>query len=201
MKFMEKMRQSFAGGASVAHQEQKASATAGLAPGHLGGSSAWLSLGAPSWGPRSYAGLTQAGYVQNVVAHRAVKLVAECAASVPVIALQNGRRVERHPLLFLLQQPNPMMGVQDLLEQIYTHLLLAGNAYVERVDGPSGRAVELYALRPDRMRAITRAARSGKWASSRAEEQLRKSPVPRSSKKTSACLLRVFPRGGRAAGG
>ena len=59
-----------------------------------------------------------------------------------------------HPLLSLLARPNPLQSGPGLIEAAVGHLLIAGNAFVEAV-APKGRPpVELYALRPDRMRIV-----------------------------------------------
>ena len=62
-----------------------------------------------------------------------------------------------HPLLDLLARPNPRQDGAAFLEAVSSHLLLAGNAYIEAVgiDGESAAKVrELYALRPDRMKVV-----------------------------------------------
>ncbi len=43
--------------------------------------------GRARWTPRDYAALTREGYLKNAVVHRAVRLVAENAASVCLAAL------------------------------------------------------------------------------------------------------------------
>ncbi|MFQ5347358.1 MAG: phage portal protein [Rhodothalassiaceae bacterium] len=116
-----------------------------------GYAAAWLAFDGARWSERSYHRLVEEGYGKNVIAQRSVRLVAECAASVPFHVIEGGRRLEAHPLADLLAAPNPMSSGRELLERIYAFLLLAGNAYVERVDGPDGRPLELHVLRPDRI--------------------------------------------------
>lgn len=120
---------------------------------------AWLvaleNNGRARWTPRDYAALAREGYMANAVVHRAVKLVAENAASCSFLLYQGAAELDRHPLLDLLARPNPRQDGAALFEAVYSYLLLAGNAYLEAValDG-SGPVRELYALRPDRMRLI-----------------------------------------------
>ena len=74
-----------------------------------------------------------------------------------VPAYEGAAERERHPLLDLIARPNPRQDGAALFEALYSHLLLAGNAYLEAVtlDGERGRQVrELYALRPDRMKVV-----------------------------------------------
>lgn len=128
--------------------EQKASRTARLI--------AIESAGRARWTPRDYAALAREGFMQNAVVHRAVKLVAENAASLVFLVTEGAQVRDTHPLLDLLMRPNPRQDGPALLEAVYAHLLLAGNAYIEAVsaDGQGGAPRELYALRPDRMRVV-----------------------------------------------
>jgi HK97 family phage portal protein len=135
--------------------ETKASRTARLI--------ALESPGRARWTPRDYAALAREGYLANAVVHRAVKLVAENAASCSFLLYEGPAEREHHPLLDLLARPNPRQDGAALFESLYAYLLLAGNAYVEAVtlgggndrnsNGP-GEVRELYCLRPDRMRDI-----------------------------------------------
>ncbi|PQA87236.1 phage portal protein [Hyphococcus luteus] len=117
-------------------------------------------LGAPQWTPRDYASLARAGYERNVIAYRCVRLVAEAAASAPLRVTEAGAVMTEHPLLSLLAKPNPEQSGAELFESFYGFLQTAGNAYLEAV-ALDGSPRELYALRPDRMKA--RPGKSG-WA-------------------------------------
>src|SRR3954470_5264467 len=109
--------------------------------------------GRPVWTPRDYAALAREGFQRNPVVHRAVRLVAEAAAALPLSLAEGGRLVEPHPLTALLARPNPREGGARFLESLYGHLLVSGNAYVEAV-AIDGAPRELYALRADRMRVV-----------------------------------------------
>jgi HK97 family phage portal protein len=125
--------------------ETKASRTGALIAVH--------SAGRPVWTARNYAALARAGYMKNPVVYRAVKMVAEAAASAPLLLYDGAAELSEHPLLDLLRAPNPRQGGAELVEAVCGHLLLAGNAYVEAVT-VEGRVRELYALRPDRMSVV-----------------------------------------------
>jgi phage portal protein BeeE len=45
---------------------------------------AWASGGQPVWTPRDYASLAREGFAQNPVDYRAVRMISEAAASVPL---------------------------------------------------------------------------------------------------------------------
>jgi HK97 family phage portal protein len=125
--------------------EAKASRTARLI--------ALESPGRPRWTPRDYAALALERYIGNAIVHRAVKLVAENAASCAFLLYEGTAERDRHPLLDLLTRPNPRQDGAALFEALHAYLLLAGNAYLEAVI-VEGTVRELYCLRPDRMRVV-----------------------------------------------
>ncbi|MGX1099971.1 phage portal protein [Amorphus sp. MBR-141] len=110
-------------------------------------------LGRPVWTPRDYGALAREGFGRNPVVYRCVRMIAEAAASVPVLLYRGEAEIERHPLTDLLARPNGGQAGTGLLEAVYGHLLVAGNAYLEAVS-VEGRVRELFALRPDRMRVL-----------------------------------------------
>ncbi len=117
---------------------------------------AWSQVGKPKWTPRRYESLAEEGFRKNVVAYRCVMQIATSAAAVPWLLYDDsGTEIDRHPLLDLLRHPNPLQDGMAFLENIYANLQIAGNAYVEAVPSRDGqRPVELYALRPDRMKVV-----------------------------------------------
>lgn len=115
---------------------------------------AFQGAGRAVWSPRDVVSLTRLGFQGNPVGFRAVKLIAEAAAALPLVLQDCERRYESHPVLDLIRRPNPVQGKSELLEAVYGQLLLSGNAYVEAVPG-SGRApVELHVLRSDRISLV-----------------------------------------------
>ncbi len=109
--------------------------------------------GRPRWTPRDYAALAREGYAQNAIVYRAVRLVAESVGSVAFVLYEGAAELNAHPLIDLIARPNPRQDGAAFLESLTSHLLLAGNAYVEAVSAGAG-VRELYALRPDRMKVV-----------------------------------------------
>ncbi|MEQ9518789.1 MAG: phage portal protein [Parvibaculum sp.] len=126
--------------------ETKASRTAALI--------AFSSPGQPIWTPRDYHALSREGYEQNPVAFRAIRMVAEAAASIPWLLYERDAELTEHPLLTLLRAPNPMESGVSLMEACYGHMQVSGNAYLEAVEA-GNTTRELYVLRPDRMKIVT----------------------------------------------
>ncbi len=69
----------------------------------------------------------------NAIVYRAVKLVAENVGGCALLVEEGAETRDRHPLLDLIARPNPRQDGAQFLESVATHLLLAGNAYVEAV--------------------------------------------------------------------
>lgn len=110
----------------------------------------------------NYASLAKEGYMTNSVVFACVREIAGAAASVPWRVFQNKPDGDRealtdHPLLQLLDRPNPFQGRFELIENLTAFLYLSGNAYLESVGpananhGQTKPPTELYVLRPDRM--------------------------------------------------
>jgi HK97 family phage portal protein len=129
--------------------ETKSSRTAALIALEAGGRARWT--------PRDYAALAREGYQANAIVYRAVRLVAEAVGGVTWLLFDGDAEQAAHPLLDLLARPNPRQDGAALIEAVTSHLLLAGNAYIEAVSLETQGASEvreLYALRPDRMKLV-----------------------------------------------
>ena len=114
---------------------------------------ALASMGRVSWTPRDTASLTRAGFAENPIGFRSVKLIAEAAAALPLACQDCERRYETHPVLRLLGRPNETQGRAELMEALYGQLLLTGDGYLEAV-GEEGLPAELHVLRSDRMSVL-----------------------------------------------
>lgn len=114
---------------------------------------AFESGGRARWTPRDYAALAREGYLANAVVHRAIRLIAENAASCGFLLYEGAAERDTHPLMQLLTQPNARQDGGSFFETLYAHMLLSGNAYVEAV-ALDDQVRELYVLRPDRMKVV-----------------------------------------------
>jgi HK97 family phage portal protein len=106
------------------------------------------------WSPRDTLSLTKTGFQNNPVGFRAIKLIAEAAAALPLVLQDADRRYDLHPLLDLMRRPNGAQGRAEFLEAVYGFLLLSGNAYLEAVPGSERLPGELHVLRSDRMALV-----------------------------------------------
>lgn len=115
--------------------------------------------GSAVWSGRNYLKFAEEAYRRNVVAHRAITLIARGAASVPIRTFErmtdgSRRRIVDPVLRQLLSQPNPLHSGQSFFEHLYSYRLIGGNAFIQSL-GPMGEAPrELHLLRPDRVQII-----------------------------------------------
>ena len=114
---------------------------------------AWAGSSRVAWSPRDSVSLTRAGFLANPVGFRAVRMIAEAAAALPLVLQDRERRHHMHPVLSLLARPNAAQGRAELLEALFGQILLTGNGYVEAV-GDEGLPAELHVLRSDRVEVI-----------------------------------------------
>ena len=94
--------------------------------------------------PYEYNNCVQRGYLENPVAHRAVRLLSEGIGGAPLMPVD--------PKLAALVQATS--AGQSLLETVTSQLLLHGNAYIQIMKDADGFPVELFALRPERVALV-----------------------------------------------
>lgn len=121
---------------------------------------ALFNQGAPVLTNRNSAAFAEEGYRRNVVAFLAINAVAAAVASVPLKAFRSAgadaQEATEHPLLTLLNKPNPTQARAEFIEAVIGYLLIGGNSYIEAV-GPERRGAtptELWVLRSDRMTVV-----------------------------------------------
>lgn len=90
------------------------------------------------------------GYQQNAIVFRCVNEIANGAAAIRFRVYQGDVELESHPLIDLLDRPNPMQAGVEYFQALYSYLLLAGNSYAVSSD-VNEIPTELYLLRPDRI--------------------------------------------------
>ena len=95
----------------------------------------------PDRGPFDYERAIARSFVENPVAQRAVRIVAEGVGSAPLNSSDAA-------LTALVQADS---AGQSLVETLAMHLLLHGNAFVQIMKDGSGHPIELFALRPERV--------------------------------------------------
>lgn len=112
-----------------------------------------INPGQAVWSPRNYESFAKEAYGKNVVAYQAINRIADAIASVKMGVYRGETELVDHPLIVLLERPNPLQSYSDYVRAKISFLMIAGNGYEERF--MVGREVkELYQLRPDRMKIV-----------------------------------------------
>ena len=110
----------------------------------------------PVWTETNLKNLAEAGFQNCMTVFACVNKIAKAAGGIPWILFQkpksrDGKKVEyfSHPLLNLLERPNPQMGQSAFIEGLIGFYKIAGNSYALSV-GPKGtkKPKELHWLYP-----------------------------------------------------
>ena len=99
----------------------------------------------------NYDNYAEDGYSQNAIVYRCVNEIANGAASISWQAYQGDMELDEHPILSLLNRPNPMQAGVEYFQSLYSYLLISGNSYAQMSE-VAGVPRELYLLRPDRVK-------------------------------------------------
>lgn len=123
-----------------------------------------VGMGAARWLSRSYRTLAIEGFETNPVVFACVTKLARAIASVDLQLYDYTRqgklrRIDRHEILDLLNDPNPMWSGRQFREKLATQYLIGGNAYLAANKGDSSPPSELWLLPPQ---AVTVDAASGR---------------------------------------
>tara|TARA_Y100000114_G_scaffold155622_1_gene180276 strand:+ start:1216 stop:3573 length:2358 start_codon:yes stop_codon:yes gene_type:complete len=100
----------------------------------------------------SYIDFAQEGYTENAVVYKCVNEIANGASSVDFKLFDENIQIDNHPILNLLNRPNPLQAGNEFFQSLYSFLLLSGNSYVLRTGPENGEPKELHLLRPDRVK-------------------------------------------------
>ena len=109
-------------------------------------------LSSPNWTPpASYEKIAKEAYINNAVAFRCIDLISRCATALPYQIRVRDEQMEKHDVEVLLTSPNLAQSNSSLMKELYTYLMLAGNAYLYLLM-VNGKPEEIHILRPDRVK-------------------------------------------------
>lgn len=103
-------------------------------------------------GKVDYHDLATDGYKNNAIVYRCINEISTGAASVKLCVYDGYEKLDDHPLVYLLERPNPLQAGIEYFQEVYTNLLIAGNAYELMIESSDEMPKELYSLRPDRIK-------------------------------------------------
>ena len=99
-----------------------------------------------------YDQLSEEGYTENAIVKKCIDLIANNASRVKINLFRGDQEVDDHPLKDLLYSPNPTQGQVEFFASLYSYLLISGNSYILESGAENAPPIELYTLRPDRIR-------------------------------------------------
>lgn len=122
--------------------------------GGSGASVAYQTVGSGYINRSSYSDFAEEGYAQNAIVYRCVNEIAQGAAAIPFNVKSDGEAFEQHPLISLLNRPNPLQAHNEYFQSLYSYLLISGNSYALKVKTENQGVRELHLFRPDRMNVV-----------------------------------------------
>lgn len=110
--------------------------------------------------PRDFKTFSEEAYQKNIIAFRCIDFIANSVATLPICLYQKTKNsadnlVENHPVIDLLNHPNPMQSKIEFFKQTLGYFLISGNDYIQAI-GPSENQPpqELWNLSPQFMKVI-----------------------------------------------
>jgi HK97 family phage portal protein len=98
------------------------------------------------------------GYSRNEIVYACIEELATSAAEPRLCVVRKTAKgpeqIHDHPLLDLLDNPNPFMSRFQLIASLIMYRAIAGNGYLSLTRSAAGKVVQLWPLRPDRVFAI-----------------------------------------------
>ncbi len=98
-----------------------------------------------------YQDLAKEGYLKNAIVYRCVNEISKGASAVPLLLKNGDKIVEQHPIINLLNRPNPLQSYSEFFNSLFGYVLLSGNAYILKLGSELVATKELHQLRPDRI--------------------------------------------------
>jgi len=110
--------------------------------------------GRPQYPVNNYNVFAREGYGNNEIVYACIEELSTSAAE-PGLMVRRGKNwTHEHPLIDLLNRPNPFMDRFEFWATVILHRSIAGNAYALLIRSRSGKVVEMWLMRPDRVRVV-----------------------------------------------
>lgn len=122
--------------------KKSASVVTNMAPGQV------------AWTDRDSRAYTSEGYQKNVIVYRCVQVLANSAATCPVLVAINGEETPNHPVNKLIDHPNILQGWADFVRSVIGFRKITGNSYIERTTLLNGTPAELWPWAPYDMQVV-----------------------------------------------
>jgi HK97 family phage portal protein len=97
------------------------------------------------------------GYKNSDTLYKCISYLIRNAAAIPPVLYTNQDKedkIKKHPLLDMLNRPNPEQSGVAFIESVLGYKYLSGNSFQYAIRTKNGPPDELWALRPDRMQIL-----------------------------------------------
>lgn len=117
----------------------------------------------------SYRAQSVKGFEQNSVAYAAIMGLARATSQVPWCLYSGSgeepKEIEEHPLIDLMERPNPQEGGRRFVHRMVIHLYVGGKAFIHRASQGDEEELAgmLRLLQPDRMKLKNPYSLDGGW--------------------------------------
>ncbi len=113
----------------------------------------------PVWMSRNYTKFADEAYTKNVIAYKCISYVSKLVASIDWklynVTSNEKNLVKKHPIIDILNYPNPLTNGSLFFESVISYKLISGNSFILSINSADGTPRELYTLRPDRISIST----------------------------------------------
>lgn len=121
--------------------------------------SVMLPMGQARWSGHNYRQLAVEGFEYNPIVAACVTKIARAAAGIDLHLYDHTRqgdlrKIAKHPILDLINAPNPAWSGRQFVEKVITHHQIGGNAYVLADNGADAQPNALWVLPPERMTIV-----------------------------------------------
>jgi len=82
-------------------------------------------------------------------------IIAKSVSTIKFDISSQGFSLKGHPILKLLNKPNPANSCSSFVESLISYRLISGNSFVVATRNIDGEVTELYSLRPDKVSVVT----------------------------------------------
>ena len=97
------------------------------------------------------------GYQRNPIVYKCINLISKNIASLPLVVVnEEGEKIPDHPIQAVLDNPNPIQGSKEFIEELVIDKLIGGNAFsIRSKTEEEGKILELWILRPDTIKIVS----------------------------------------------
>ena len=79
---------------------------------------------------RKFVDYAREGYQENAIVYKSVSMISNNASAVKIKVFSGDNELDSHPLISLLERPNPLQSGVEFFQSLISYLLISGNSYI-----------------------------------------------------------------------